>query len=142
MQARYLLDANVVSELYRPRPDARVASIVAAEPRLAVSVVLFHELQFGTAIQADPAQRARLAAFVADVRRWFGADALPVTLPVAEAAAHLRAIARRQGRVLTVADALMAATALDAGLTLATRNGRDFDGLGVPLVNPFADAQA
>lgn len=138
----YVLDTNVVSELARPRPDARVLGFLAAEPRLAVSVMLFHELQFGAEILGDPAQQARLKHFVTKMRHRFGPDTLPVTLPIAGTAARLRAVARSQGRVLAVADALMAATALEAGLTLATRNGRDFAALGVPLLNPFEGAQA
>lgn len=141
-QPRFLLDTNVVSELARQRPDARVIGFIGGAPRLAVSVMLFHEIQFGAAILSDPAQQARLSQFVADVQSRFGTEALLVTLPVAAAAARLRAAARKQGRVLTVADALMAATAMDAGLILATRNGRDFANLGVPFLNPFEGAQA
>jgi predicted nucleic acid-binding protein len=40
-------------------------------------------------------------------------------------------------RSLPVIDSLIAATALEFGLTLATRNTKDFDGLGIPMVNPF-----
>ena len=72
------------------------------------------------------------------MRSRFGSDALPITLDIAEAAARLRAAAKWEGRVLTVADALIAATAATHGLTLATRNDRDFTDLSVAILNPFA----
>ena len=110
---------------------------MAQAPRLSVSVMLFHELAFGVAAVSDPEQANRLAVFSQDIRRRFGSAALPVTLDIASAAGRLRAFANLKGRVLTVADSLMAATAMTHGLTLATRNLKDFQGLSVPLVDPF-----
>lgn len=136
-EPRFLLDTNVVSELARPRPDARVSTFVAGAPRFAVSVMLFHELRYGCEILSDLAQQARLTRFVAEVHGRFGPEALPVTSDVAETAARLRAHAKQRGRVLTVADALIGATAVNHGLTLATRNERDFVDLGVRVLNPF-----
>jgi len=132
-----LLDTNVISELARSRPQPEVAAFLAQAPRLSVSVLLFHELAFGVAAVADPEQANRLAVFYQDIHKRFGPTALPVTLDVASMAGRLRAFAKLKGRMLTVSDSLMAATALDHGLTLATRNVKDFQGLGVPLVDPF-----
>ena len=56
----------------------------------------------------------------------------------AKLAATLRADARKQGRVLHLPDALIAATAKENGLTLATRNVSDFDYLGVAVIDPWA----
>lgn len=57
---------------------------------------------------------------------------LPVDEPVAQAWGRLGA-----RRTLTPVDTLIAATAAVAGLTVVTRNVRDFDGLGVPVLNPW-----
>jgi toxin FitB len=132
-----LLDTNVVSELARSRPQPEVATFLARSPRLSVSVMLFHELAFGVSAVTEPEQANRLAIFYQDIQRRFGPTALPVTLDIASSAGRLRAFAKLKGRVLTVADSLMAATAIDHGLTLATRNVKDFQGLSVPLVDPF-----
>ena len=48
-----------------------------------------------------------------------------------------RAEARRDGRLLRLSDALIAGIAKANDLTIATRNVRDFDGLGIPIVNPW-----
>lgn len=50
---------------------------------------------------------------------------------------EFRASEMQQGQILTVADALIAATASVHGAVLVTRNIKDFQNLGVPLVNPF-----
>jgi predicted nucleic acid-binding protein len=63
---------------------------------------------------------------------------LDVTMPVARVAGELRARRETGGRRLAQADALIAATAIVHGLTLATRNTRDFVGCGVALFDPFA----
>ena len=55
-------------------------------------------------------------------------------------AARLRAEARKRGRTLHLPDALIAATAKENGLTLATRNVSDFDYLGVAVIDPWAPA--
>lgn len=133
----FLLDTNIISELARSRPQPGVAAFLAQAPRLSVSVMLFHELAFGVAAVTDPEQANRLAVFYQDIQRRFGSTALPVTLEIASAAGRLRAFAKLKGRVLTVADSLMAATAMTHGLTLATRNLKDFQGLSLPLVDPF-----
>ncbi|MGA7120213.1 MAG: PIN domain-containing protein, partial [Polyangiaceae bacterium] len=62
---------------------------------------------------------------------------LDVTAAIARASGELRAAREARGRRVAQADMLIAATALAQGLTLATRNGRDFEGCGVALVDPF-----
>ncbi|MBI1867041.1 MAG: type II toxin-antitoxin system VapC family toxin [Methylocystis sp.] len=132
-----LFDTNVISELSRKRPDARVVAFVEATPRVLVSVVLFHELSYGFEA-ANHEQKLRLSAFLAAIRDRFGPRAIPVDLGIAETAGRLRAYARVGGRVLTVGDSLIAATALAKGVPLVTRNGKDFEGLDVPLIDPFS----
>ncbi len=132
-----LIDTNVVSELARCSPQPGVAAFLAQAPRLSVSVILFHELAFGVAAVTDPEQANRLAMFYHDIQRRFGPTTLPVTLDIACSAGRMRAFATLKGRALTIAASLMAATAMNHGLTLATRNVKDFQGLSVPLVDPF-----
>lgn len=133
----YLIDTNVISELARKNPDPEVVAFVASVPNVRVSVILFHELAFGC--EAAPSERrAKLAVFVSAMRAKFGQRTIPVDLKIAENAGQLRALAKAQGRVLTVADALIAASAVACGAVLATRNVKDFDGLGLAVFNPFS----
>ena len=133
-----LFDTNVISELARQRPDARVVAFVEATPRVLVSVILFHELSYGFE-SANREQKLRLAAFLAAIRDRFGPKAIPVDVGIAETAGRLRALSKGQGRVLTVSDSLIAATALAKAVPLATRNVKDFQGINVPLIDPFSD---
>ena len=71
------------------------------------------------------------------MRPWFKERILPVNENVAERWGRLTAEQRRRGRQITMADGLIAATAAEYGLILVTRNVKDFDGLGVPLLNPW-----
>jgi toxin FitB len=52
----WLLDTNILSELRRPQPEAKVLAFVAAQPleRLFVSSVTFAEIRFGIELLADP----------------------------------------------------------------------------------------
>jgi predicted nucleic acid-binding protein len=130
-----LVDTNVLSELSRPRPSARVVRWFAIQPTIHLSVVTLEELAFGVA-RATSAARPRLG-------RWLEAllDARPIALDVTQAIARasgeLRAAREARGRRVAQADMLIAATALAHGLTLATRNTKDFDGCGVALFDPF-----
>ena len=72
-----------------------------------------------------------------DVRTWFANRILPVDEAVAERWGQLAATAKQQGIGFAVIDGIIAATALQHGLTLVTRNSKDFSGLGIPLINPW-----
>ncbi|MEI8254306.1 MAG: PIN domain-containing protein [Deltaproteobacteria bacterium] len=131
----FLADTNVVSELTRKLPDAGALRWLEAQSALVVSAITLEELSFGVA-RAQPQIRKRLLA-------WFeallasGPVVVAVDDRVARAAGVLRAGAAGRGRVMSQADALIGASALVTGRTLVTRNVRDFDGCGVPLLDPF-----
>lgn len=72
-----------------------------------------------------------------EVMDWFAGRILPVTAAVALRWGRLAAARRRQGHALHPADGLIAATALEHGLVLVTRNVKDFQDLGLTIVNPF-----
>lgn len=128
----YLLDTNVLSERTRNRPSLKVMSFLrkvpAADAR--VPAIVLGEIKQG--VESNPT--AELRQFLDDV----------LTLPVApfdelEALAwgELTAAALAQGRTVYVRDSLIAATARARNWTVATRNVRDFGGLGVKVFNPF-----
>jgi predicted nucleic acid-binding protein len=127
-----LVDTNVLTELARPRPDPSVVEWVGGLATVLLSAVTIEEIFFG--LSARPSPR---------VQRWFedfidsACRVLDVTTPIARHAGVLRGQLRKRGRPRTQADMLIAATAALHGLTLATRNERDFEDCGISVVNPF-----
>jgi predicted nucleic acid-binding protein len=137
---RYLVDTNVPSELIRLRPDDRVQNFLAGVDRenIFISVLTIGEICKGIALLPASQKRTMLQNWLdTDVRPWFAGRILPVTETVAERWGQMAAAARQTGFALTVIDGLIAATALENGLTLLTRNDKDFAGLGVDIVNPW-----
>lgn len=135
----FLLDTNVISELRKRRglADQRVVEWAAARDvrGLHVSVVTVLEIEIGVARieRHDETQGERLRAWFNDrVLAAFAGRILPITLDVARRAASLHVPNPRPER-----DAWIAATAAAAGLSVATRNVRDFEGAGARVVNPW-----
>ena len=136
----YLLDTNVVSEWVKPIPAETVVAWLAEvdEDQVFMSVISFAELRRGVELLDDGRRRRRLERWLAEeLTERFHGRVLSVDLPVAESWGRITARAARTGRAVGSMDAFFAATAEAYDLTLATRNVRDFDGLGIALVNPW-----
>ena len=131
----YLLDTNVVSELRRPRPHGEVLDWMADVPadQLFVSAVTVGEIQAGIEItrEQDVAKAEELQVWLDKVLASYGV--LPMDAPAFREWAKLM---HRRSSALSE-DAMIAATAIVHRLTVVTRNVRDFDQLGVELLNPF-----
>ena len=132
-----LFDTNVLSELVRPRPDARVVAFVRAQNDPFISVLTLHELTYGAERAPAPARRAKLIAWIGALRAQFANRIVIIGENIAEQAGRLRAAAEGQGRPTEAIDSLIAACALARGAAVATRNVDDFGVLGVPVVNPW-----
>jgi predicted nucleic acid-binding protein len=135
----YLLDTNVLSETRKRQPDTGVTEWVAAtEPgRLHVSVLTLGEIEQGIArirARGDHQQAAGLERWLREMEVGFADRILPVTLPVASAWGRQQHV-----QPLPVVDALIAATARINGLTVVTRNVKDFQRSGIQVLNPFGD---
>jgi predicted nucleic acid-binding protein len=137
----FLLDTNLPSEMLRPRPDANVAAWVKrqAPETLFVSVVTMGELRRGATLLAEQsARRWELERMIQEkVPSWFNDRILPVTRTIAERWGVLDGERQLAGRPLNTADGMIAATALEHGLIVVTRNVKDFMGLGVTVLNPW-----
>jgi predicted nucleic acid-binding protein len=137
---RLLLDTNVLSEVTRPAPDARVLDWLDGldEDRSFISVVSIAEIRRGVALMDEGRKREALADWLArDLPQRFEQRVLPVNEPVALAWGDLMGLAKRRGRGLSSMDGLIAATAIAQELTLATRNTKDFEGFGIELFDPW-----
>ena len=138
-----VLDTNVVSELMRPSPNPAVEQWVATRPAASLffSAVGEAELRYGVAILAAGRRRAALASAIeAMLREDFAGRVLPFDSAAARAYAEIAARRRATGRPVAQADAQIAAIARSRGMALATRNVRDFENMGIELLDPWADA--
>lgn len=129
---RFLVDTNVLSELVRPTPDARVLAWAGSVDQVGLSVITLDEIYYGLASNPRMQVQARLERYIEAC-----CSLLDVTVVIAKHAGILRGQPGRRGRVRGQADMLIAATASAHGLTLATRNTRDFAGCGITLHDPF-----
>jgi toxin FitB len=133
----YLIDTNVLSELRRREPNAQVVAWMQARPRqsLYLSVLSLGEIRKGIEGVADPAFRQTLTDWLeVELRHYFVGRLLDIDETVADRWGRVQAAS---GRSLPVIDGLLAASALQHDLSLVTRNTRDFEGLGVRLINPW-----
>ena len=88
----------------------------------------------------DGARRAHLEALLEHhLKVLFPGRVLPVTQTIAARWGRLDGMRQLVGRPLSAPDGMIAATALEHGLTVITRNTKHFDALGVALVNPWLD---
>ncbi len=133
---KYLVDANVLSEVTRAEPSAAVIEWLREhEEALVIDVVIRGELEFGILQLPGGKRRERL-------EKWFAAsiaqmNCLPLTVDTSETWARLLAKLRRAGTAMPIKDSLIAATALTHDLTVVTRNVHDFKNAGVKVIDPF-----
>ena len=136
----YLLDTCVISEVVRKRPAPEVVSWLAAqdEDHLFISVLSLGEVHKGIARLDDPRRRRTLEAWVdGDLRRRFAGRVLHVDAGIAARWGRISGAAERAGRVIPVIDGLLVATAMENGLTLATRDTSHMEPAGADLLNPW-----
>jgi hypothetical protein len=138
----WLLDTNVMSELRRSRPSARVRSFIASQrlEDLFVSTVTFAEICFGIEAVGDPIRRSELNDWLLHrVRPMFDQRVLEVSEDVIFKWRLLVEEGRKVGHTFSQPDLIIAATALQHGLTVVTRDTGDYKLARVPLLNPWVD---
>jgi predicted nucleic acid-binding protein len=140
----WLLDTNILSELRRPKPERKVLAFVAAQPLelLYISAVALAEIRFGIELVTDATKRAELTDWLAHkVRPMFEQRVLPVTEDVMFKWRLLVEDGRQAGHTFSQPDLIIAAMALQHGLTVVSRDTSDYERARVPVLNPWtADA--
>jgi toxin FitB len=133
-----LLDTNVLSELMKGEPHASVERwFLLHEEECWLSSIALGELAFGVAKLEPGTRKAKLQSQVSEWRIRF-ADRIHIyDVHVALAYGEILAKARREGRPMSVPDAQIAAIAHNQACMLATRNTKDFETTGLPLINPW-----
>lgn len=134
----YLIDTNVISELRRKQPDSKVMDWFYRSPSqsLFLSVLTLGEIRKGVGRVEDPKRRQTLIDWLnVELPTFFLGRLLAIDAQVADRWGRLQSDA---GRPLPAIDGLLAATALQHGLTLVTRNVKDFAGLNLDIINPWS----
>ena len=132
----YLVDANVLSEPTKQSADTKVVDwLTANESNLIVDSIILGELRVGILALPRGRKRDRLEL-------WFDTlidtiDCIPWDFAVSRRWAALIVDLRRRGETVPLLDGMIAATALQHELIVATRNTRDFEKTGVKTFNPF-----
>ena len=135
---KYLVDANVLSEATRSDPVPEVVGwLETYEAELVIDAIVLSELAVGVEALAKGRKRIRL-------EEWFTAltetvVCLPWDALTGREWARLVTQLRRRGRTMPLFDSMIAATARVHGLTVVTRNVRDFEPAGVEVMNPFPE---
>lgn len=132
-----LLDTNIISELGKPEPQQSVVDFLVSLPVAWLSTITLHELEYGLALLPEGNRRSTIENTLSGLISRYSDYVIPVQREEAQQAALLRASMRQSGRVLHLADSLIAGTAKVHNLVIATRNIKDFEGLDVGLINPF-----
>ena len=132
----YLLDTNVLSEIRKPHGDANVRTWFGGvrSDELFLSVLTLGEVRQGVERlkRRDEAQAAVFEGWLGGLAGHYRERLLPVDLGVVDTWGRLNV-----PDLLPAVDGLLAATALVHGLTLVTRNTKDVERSGAPLLNPF-----
>lgn len=138
----WLLDTNILSELRRPKPERKVLAFVATQPLelLHVSAMTFAEIRFGIEIVTDAGRRAELNDWLARrVRPMFEQRVLAITEDIMFKWRLLVEDGRKAGHTFSQPDLIVAATALHHGLTVVSRDVRDYQKARAPVLNPWGD---
>jgi predicted nucleic acid-binding protein len=134
-----ILDSNVLSELMRPRPHARVIAWLDRQPRSSIWTTSITLFEIGYGLQIMPVGKRRDVFTKGFENLLVGIDnrIAPFDYEAAHQACTLMASRKVQGRPRESRDTMIAGIVLANRATLATRNIRDFDDISAALVDPW-----
>jgi predicted nucleic acid-binding protein len=135
-----VLDTNVLSEALRPAPETSVLDWLANQPRVSLftTTVTRGEILYGIRLLSDGKRRRGLWEAATKIfDEDFAGQVLSFDSDAADLYAEIAASRRMAGKPISQFDAMIVAMARSRGASLATRNGKDFEDCGVPVVNPW-----
>ena len=135
-----VLDTNVVAELMRPKPSPQVVAWADGLDPEAVAITAMNEAEIlhGLARLPDGRRKQELQQhWDVLLKALFAGRVWTFNSEAAHWDAHLLSCRERMGKPIATADAVIAATVLAHGNSLATRNLADFADLGLRLINPW-----
>lgn len=137
---KYLLDTCAVSELRRPECPTSLRQIIdtADETALFLSAITLGEIQKGVSLLPTGKRQQSFQAWLSFIQTGFDDRILPVAAETCLIWGEITARCQNQGHTLHAADGLIAATAIQCGLHVVTRNVADFAPTGVLVLNPWA----
>ena len=136
----WLLDTNILSELRRPRPEARVVAFISSLSlaQIYISSVTLAEIRFGIERVPDLARRTELHNWLTnEVRPMFDQRVLQVTEDILLKWRHFVEEGRKIGHTFSQPDLMIAATAVHYALTVITRDRSHYDKAGASVINPW-----
>jgi toxin FitB len=139
----WLLDTNILSELRRRKPEPKVLAFLDAQPldSLYISTFTIAEIRFGIELVADAGRRAELNDWLAHrVRPMFEQRILSVTEDILLKWRLLLEEGRKIGHTFSQPDLILAATALEHGLTVVSRDTKEYEKARAPVLNPWLAA--
>jgi len=136
-----VLDTNVLSEMLKPDPDKHVMEWLDRQEAetLYISAVTLAELKYGAYRLPRGKRRERLLSWIQDVQAMLEGRVLPFEADAAEELAAAGVKAEKRGMRVEAPDAYIAASALARGFSVATRNRKHFEPMGVNVINPWEE---
>jgi predicted nucleic acid-binding protein len=135
----FLWDTCILSDLGKPNRDPLVVEYLASmhTQDTYISVITVSEIEYGLKRLPAGRRRQQLEDVMEQIISEFSPRILPVSVETARIWGQLSARVRQQGFDVETADGLIAATAMQHGLHVVTRNVKDFEPTGVLIVNPW-----
>jgi toxin FitB len=137
----WLLDTNILSELRRKRPEPRVVAFITAQPleELYISAVTLAEIRFGIESLPDANRRAELTDWLTNkVRPMFEQRVLPISENIMFKWRLLVEEGRKVGHTFSQPDLIIAATGLQHGLTIVSRDTKEFLMARASVLDPWS----
>ena len=136
-----ILDTNIVSEATKPNPSLTVLRWFDAQRRetLYFTAISLSEVLAGLAVMPDGKRKQHLSVDTNELlKTLFGSRILPFDAAAAEAYAEILKVAYATGRLMSSADAQIAAIAKSRGFAVATRDLKPFAAAGVEVIDPWS----
>ena len=130
---QYLVDTNIISEIMKKNPDKHVYDWFSKQVEFYFSVITVEEIYYGLSRKNLVQKLAWFQQFSSDK-----ATVLEITDKISSWSGEKRGGLASKGIVVTMADSLIASTAHEHGLILATRNVKDSQHFGIAVLNPFS----